>query len=118
MSSKNRIIDNDLGWRRLMSLGEALKAEKEGASYLGLGPIYETPIKEEKKPAAAGDVAYQTIHNVWMYFLFKGGIIGILLTILGLGGILATKATEPGQLITLLAVLPPTMLLCFKVTPH
>jgi hypothetical protein len=32
--------------------------------------------------------------------------------LLGLGGILATRATEPGQLITLLAVLPPTILEC------
>ena len=31
------------------SLGEALKAEKEGASYLGFGPIFDTPIKSEKK---------------------------------------------------------------------
>ncbi len=30
------------------SLGEALKAEKEGASYLGLGPVYDTPIKAGK----------------------------------------------------------------------
>lgn len=30
------------------SLVGALKAEKEGASYLGLGPIFETPIKSER----------------------------------------------------------------------
>jgi hypothetical protein len=30
----------------------------------------------------------------------------------GCGGISATKATEPGQLMTRLAVLPPTILLC------
>ncbi len=34
------------------TLGEAITAEKEGASYLGLGPIFETPIKAER--AAVG----------------------------------------------------------------
>ena len=32
--------------------------------------------------------------------------------LLGFGGILATSATLPGQLMTRLAVLPPTMLEC------
>ena len=31
------------------SLGEALKAEKEGASYIGFGPVFDTPIKSGKK---------------------------------------------------------------------
>lgn len=30
---------------------------------------------------------YQSLHNVWMYFLFKGGLAGILLTVAGLGGL-------------------------------
>lgn len=30
---------------------------------------------------------YQTLHNVWMYFLFKGGLAGILLAVVGLGGL-------------------------------
>ncbi len=32
------------------TLGEAISAEKEGASYIGLGPIFGTPIKAEKPP--------------------------------------------------------------------
>ena len=31
------------------TLGEALRAEKDGASYLGLGPVFETPVKQAKK---------------------------------------------------------------------
>lgn len=32
---------------------------------------------------------FQTVHNAWMYFLLKGGLIGLVFVLVGLGGILA-----------------------------
>ena len=40
------------------SLGEALKAEKEGASYIGFGPVFETPVKSEKKALGLDALAF------------------------------------------------------------
>ena len=40
------------------SLGEALKAEKEGASYIGFGPVFDTPIKSEKKALGLDALAF------------------------------------------------------------
>jgi thiamine-phosphate pyrophosphorylase len=31
-----------------------VQAEKEGASYIGLGPIYFTPVKADRKPVTVG----------------------------------------------------------------
>ena len=36
------------------SLKDAVQAEKEGASYISVGPIYFTPIKSERKPVTVG----------------------------------------------------------------
>lgn len=38
---------------------------------------------------AYGQATFQTLHNVWMYFLLKGGIVGIALVLAALGGLLA-----------------------------
>lgn len=32
---------------------------------------------------------FQTVHNAWMYFLLKGGLVGLFLVLAALGGILA-----------------------------
>ena len=53
MSSKNRIIDNDLGWRRLMSLGEALK----GGSFVKVGILADSAKGGLHVPGAALTVA-------------------------------------------------------------
>jgi O-antigen ligase len=52
-----------------------------GSTFVGLGYVSSKTIR------AAATAEFQTVHNVWMYFLFKGGMAGLILVLLGLGGI-------------------------------
>lgn len=52
-----------------------------GSTFMGLGYV------SSKSLRAASTAEFQTVHNVWMYFLFKGGMAGMILVLLGLGGI-------------------------------
>lgn len=54
-----------------------------GSSFEGMGWV------AKQSTVAYGQATYQTVHNVWMYYLFKGGILGIALVLAGLGGIIA-----------------------------
>jgi O-antigen ligase len=54
-----------------------------GGSFRALGLVMSGP------QLAATQADYQTVHNVWMYYLFKGGIVGTSFAVVGLGGILA-----------------------------
>ncbi|HNR32677.1 MAG TPA: O-antigen ligase family protein [Candidatus Hydrogenedentes bacterium] len=54
-----------------------------GSSFEGMGWV------AKQSTIAYGQTTYQTVHNVWMYYLFKGGIVGMALVLAGLGGILA-----------------------------
>ncbi len=53
-----------------------------GSSFTGMGWV------AKKSALAYGQWDYQTLHNVWMYFLLKGGLAGFTLVLLGIGGIL------------------------------
>jgi O-antigen ligase len=53
-----------------------------GSSFEGMG----WAAKSSSLAYARG--TYQTLHNVWMYFLLKGGLVGITLILFALGGIL------------------------------
>ena len=53
-----------------------------GSTFEGLGLVMSGD------QLAAGQTASQTVHNVWMYYLFKGGLVGLFLAMAGLGGIL------------------------------
>lgn len=64
---------------------------------LGMGSSFEAMGWASKVSSLAyGRAEYQTVHNVWMYFLLKGGLIGLLIAVAGLGGILmrAYRAIE------------------------
>ncbi len=53
-----------------------------GSSFTGISYVAKTT------QFSYTQVAYQTVHNVWMYYLFKGGLVGMVLVALGLGGII------------------------------
>ncbi len=52
-----------------------------GSKFIGMGFVAKTTLM------SVAQADYQTVHNVWMYFLFKGGLTGLTLVSLGLGGI-------------------------------
>lgn len=55
----------------------------------GMGSSFEGMGWATKSSALAyARSTYQTLHNVWMYFLLKGGLVGITLVLFSLGGIL------------------------------
>lgn len=54
-----------------------------GSKFMGMGFVAKTTL------LSVGQADYQTVHNVWMYFLFKGGLVGMIMVTLGLGGIAA-----------------------------
>ncbi|HPO13555.1 MAG TPA: O-antigen ligase family protein [Candidatus Hydrogenedentes bacterium] len=54
-----------------------------GSKFTGMGFVSKTTL------FSVAQMDYQTVHNVWMYFLFKGGLAGMTLVSLGLGGIAA-----------------------------
>jgi len=54
----------------------------------GLGSVFTAPgLVASQTLLSVREVEYQTIHNVWMYFLYKGGVVGFAFAFLGLGGI-------------------------------
>lgn len=53
-----------------------------GSKFTGLGFVAKNALR------SVSQMDFQTVHNVWMYFLFKGGLVGMFLVTLGLGGIL------------------------------
>lgn len=71
-----RMVEMEGAWRMFMEapvLGQGM-----GSSFKGLG------IMQSGAQTGAGMVEYMTIHNVWMYWLFKGGVVGLSLITLGL----------------------------------
>ena len=54
-----------------------------GSSFTGMGWVAKT------SALAYGQWSYQTVHNVWMYFLLKGGLVGLTIVVFALGGVLA-----------------------------
>ena len=59
--------------RSTHSLDQALRAEREGADYLGVGPIFETPTKPAYKPVGL-DLIRQVSRRVRIPFVCIGGI--------------------------------------------
>ncbi len=74
---------------RFVEIGGALRMfEREpllgagmGSKFTGMGFVAQTTL------VSVAQADYQTVHNVWMYYLFKGGMVGMILVFLGLGGI-------------------------------
>ncbi len=55
------------------SLEQAMKAENEGADYIGIGPIFKTPTKEDYIPIGVGTVK-KVINHVKIPFVCIGGL--------------------------------------------
>lgn len=55
----------------------------------GLGASFEAlGLAQPDSRSSAIPVAYHSLHNVWLYIAWKGGLIGLGLTIVALGGML------------------------------
>ncbi|MCL4691691.1 MAG: O-antigen ligase family protein [Candidatus Hydrogenedentes bacterium] len=54
----------------------------------GMGSTFEAlGLASKTSQIAYAQTEYQTVHNTWMYYLFKGGVFGAMLVLLGFGGI-------------------------------
>lgn len=51
-----------------------------GSTFRGMGYVAKTTL------LSVAEAEYQTVHNVWLYFLFKGGLMGFVLAASALGG--------------------------------
>lgn len=60
---------------------EPLLGAGMGSKFTGMGFVSQTSL------VSVAQADYQTVHNVWMYYLYKGGMVGVLFVVLGLGGI-------------------------------
>ena len=59
--------------RSTHSLEQALRAEREGVDYIGVGPIFETPTKPAYKPVGL-DLIREVKHGIRIPFVCIGGI--------------------------------------------
>lgn len=78
-SLRGRLVETEgaLGmFRREPLLGSGM-----GSTFEGMGFVAKATLQ------SVAQTDYQTVHNVWMYYLFKGGLVGMLLVGVGLGGI-------------------------------
>lgn len=83
-------IDLSLQARQVEMRGAWAEFIQHPISGVGMGGTFRgLQLAQAGDQLAAGVVDYQTIHNVWMGFLFKGGLLGFVLVVVGLGGILA-----------------------------
>jgi O-antigen ligase len=80
ISVQGRLVEMAGAWS--MFLKHPILGNGMGSTFEALGLATKT---SQVGYAAA---EFQTVHNAWMYFLFKGGVIGMLLVVVGLGGIL------------------------------
>lgn len=55
------------------SLEQAVSAEKDGADYIGIGPVYQTPTKEDYVPIGVETVK-SVIKNIKIPFVCIGGL--------------------------------------------
>lgn len=54
-----------------------------GSTFRGMGYVSKTTL------LSVAEAEYQTVHNVWLYYLFKGGLLGMLLVLTGMGGMVS-----------------------------
>ena len=74
MASARRIVGKDqLIGRSTHNLKQALEAEREGADYIGFGPIFGTPTKPTYPPIGLGQIA-QVMKRVRIPVVCIGGI--------------------------------------------
>jgi hypothetical protein len=64
----------------------------------GLGSTFEAlGLATRSSQIAYTQTTFQTIHNVWMYYLFKGGLVGGAIILLGLGGLFVETCRRVGR---------------------
>ncbi len=76
-SIKGRLVEIAGAWR--VFLEHPVAGAGMGGSFEGMGYVAKT------SRLTYTEATYSTLHNVWMYYLFKGGIIGFVLAACGLG---------------------------------
>ncbi len=79
VSLKGRVVEMAGAWEEFVA--HPLVGVGMGRSFEAFGYVAKT------SQLSYARAEYQTLHNVWMYFLFKGGLAGILLALVGLGGL-------------------------------
>jgi O-antigen ligase len=79
ISLMGRFVEIEGAWEAF--LREPLLGAGMGSTFEGMGYVAKTT------QYSFAQVEYQTVHNVWIYYLFKGGLVGMALILLGLGGI-------------------------------
>jgi len=79
VSLKGRFVEIEGAWRAFLT--HPLLGCGMGESFEGMGFVAKTSRLSYTR------ATYQTLHNVWMYFLFKGGLTGFGLAAVGLGGL-------------------------------
>ena len=79
VSLRGRLVEIEGALR--MFRREPLLGAGMGSKFTGMGFVAKTTL------LSVAQADYQTVHNVWMYYLFKGGMAGMVLVFLGLGGI-------------------------------
>ncbi len=90
VSLRGRLVEIEGGFRVFRQ--NPLLGAGMGSTFTGMGFV------AKKTLLSVAQVEYQTVHNVWIYYLFKGGLVGMLLVGLGLGGVASRGHAIVGQL--------------------
>ena len=80
-SIKGRLVEIEGAWRVFKE--HPIVGTGMGGAFEGFGFVSKT------SQLAYGQATFTTVHNVWMYYLFKGGLVGFLLVVLASAGIFA-----------------------------
>lgn len=78
-SLKGRLVETEGAFRAFTR--HPFTGAGMGSTFSGLGYV------ANKTLTSVSRAEFQTVHNVWMYYLFKGGMVGMLMVLIGLGGI-------------------------------
>lgn len=76
-SIEGRLVEITGAWRAF--LGRPVLGAGMGSRFEAMGYVAKT------SELAYARTTYATVHNVWAYYLFKGGLLGLVLVGLGLG---------------------------------
>lgn len=80
VSLLGRFVEIKGAW--LAFLRDPLLGAGMGSTFEGMGYVAKTT------QLSFTVVEYQTVHNAWIYYLFKGGLLGMTMVLAGLGGII------------------------------
>lgn len=81
--------DRSLNARAVETAGALEAIDQQPLFGSGFGSSFEAlGLAQKDSASSAIPVAYHSLHNVWLYFLWKGGVVGLAMAILALGGML------------------------------